>query len=136
MSRIESGAVDLAIVDVDAAEAIELALGMVELSARKQGIALGREAHEGPSAYVCVPIFRTRLRQVLINLLSNAIKYNHEKGGRVERLQPFHRRRVFAHRDRRYRARHPAGPPAPDIHLVRAPGRRISWAASKAPDSG
>jgi signal transduction histidine kinase len=80
LSRIEAGAVELAIVDVDAAEAIEVALGMVELSARKQDIALGSEAHEGLSAYVRAD--QTRLRQVLINLLSNAIKYNHE-GGRV-----------------------------------------------------
>jgi signal transduction histidine kinase len=80
MSRIEAGAVELTIADVDAAEAIDVALGMVELPARKQNIALGREAHEGLSAGVRADA--TRLRQVLINLLSNAIKYNHD-GGRV-----------------------------------------------------
>jgi signal transduction histidine kinase len=80
MSRIEAGALDLVITDVDVAEAIEVALGMVELTARKQDIAVGSESHEGLSA--CVRADQTRLRQVLINLLSNAIKYN-RPGGRV-----------------------------------------------------
>ena len=81
MSRIEAGAVELTITDVDVFEAVGSAVAMVDLAAFDAAIVLNNDvAREGAAGAGSVRADATRLKQVLLNLLSNAIKYNRPKG--------------------------------------------------------
>jgi nitrogen-specific signal transduction histidine kinase/CheY-like chemotaxis protein len=79
ISTIESGAVELAIEPVDAAAAVDEAVGLLQLAgaARRICVEVDRPSLAAP---VCAD--RQRLKQVLLNLVSNAIKFNVD-GGRV-----------------------------------------------------
>jgi signal transduction histidine kinase len=76
MARIESGAMSVAVRDVDLEEAVKSALASHQPSAEAKGIRL----QAGPVAEVTVRADGERVGQVLSNLLSNAIKFTPEKG--------------------------------------------------------
>lgn len=79
LSRIESGAIAIAIEAVDVVEAMEELRETLEPMASKAGIALGFET-EGSIGRAAAD--RVRFSQILMNLGSNAIKYN-RPGGQV-----------------------------------------------------
>lgn len=79
-ARIESGKVELALIDVDLREVVESAGRMV------RGLAADRQVNLDlhlPQRPVMLTIDVLRIRQVLINLLTNAIKFT-PSGGQVE----------------------------------------------------
>jgi PAS domain S-box-containing protein len=80
LARIESGAVQLALVPVDVLAMLRSCRALVETAAGQRGVAFGEQA---PPGLPPVLADETRLRQVLTNLLSNAVKYNRE-GGHVQ----------------------------------------------------
>jgi len=85
MSRIEAGAVDLTITDVDVFEAVAAAVAMVDLAAFDAAIVLASQVQPGSGS---VRADATRFKQVLLNLLSNAIKYNRPKGSVTVAARP------------------------------------------------
>jgi len=78
LSRIESGAVDVAEEAVDLAAVIQSVIDAAHIEADAHGIALVVE----PSATPPAPLRSdaTRIRQILLNLVSNATKYNRPGG--------------------------------------------------------
>ncbi|MBX9688688.1 MAG: HAMP domain-containing histidine kinase [Candidatus Obscuribacterales bacterium] len=68
--RMESGKLELSLVETGAAEILEEAIETVAASAQKAGISIG--ASDNPVSISCDP---DRMRQVFINLLSNALKF-------------------------------------------------------------
>jgi PAS domain S-box-containing protein len=81
ISRIETGRLELNIVEVDPLAATLEAIEFERSNAERQGVTL--HVHEPAIAARKLKADAIRLRQVLLNLLSNAIKYNKE-GGRVD----------------------------------------------------
>jgi PAS domain S-box-containing protein len=80
LARIESGAVQLALLPLELPALTVAAVSMVAHAAAQRGIVLHEElAPEAPS----VLGDETRLKQVLTNLLSNAVKYNRDGGSVV-----------------------------------------------------
>src|SRR5262249_56944040 len=79
LSRLDSGQMSLSEENVARRAVIEDTMRMVELRARRDGVALAVEAAPG------LPVLlgdRGRLRQVVINLVANAVKFTPE-GGQV-----------------------------------------------------
>jgi hypothetical protein len=83
LSRIEAGALPLALAPVPLAGAVGESIELIAPTAAARGIAV--ELHLDRDAPALVRADPTRLRQVLLNLLSNAVKYNRD-GGRVDVL--------------------------------------------------
>jgi PAS domain S-box-containing protein len=81
LARIESGAVQLAVVPVALQPLVAACLAMLAGSAQARNV-LTRESLGADAGAVAVAVMAdaTRLKQVLINLLSNAIKYNRPGG--------------------------------------------------------
>ena len=76
LARIETGALQMVSVNVDADALADECLRLVEPMARERPVALHpRDGHAGH-----VSADPTRLRQILLNLLANAIKYNRQDG--------------------------------------------------------
>ncbi len=72
-TRLEAGALEMRVTDVDADAAIRAACELMERSAREKGLCL----RSAPSpATVWVRTDRERLRQVLIRLISNAVRFS------------------------------------------------------------
>ena len=80
LSLIESGKLSLSREPVSLAEVLNDCRGMIEASAKKNGIGL-TFPHFDDTPFIKAD--RTRIKQVVINLLSNAIKYN-RAGGTVK----------------------------------------------------
>ena len=80
MSRIEAGELKVNMEPVGVEQIIAPCLPMIELEARKRGIALVDECAAPAGRIVWAD--RILLKQVLLNLLSNAVKFNRD-GGRV-----------------------------------------------------
>jgi two-component system, cell cycle sensor histidine kinase PleC len=74
VSRIESGHMDVNLVEVDLAAVVDEALPMVRGQAEQRGVTLHLPEHG--SAPVRALADRLRVKEVLINLLSNSVKYN------------------------------------------------------------
>ena len=80
LAKLESGAIELNITDVNLEEIISTLTPMVANMMADDDIQLDNACTNGSALSVRADI--TRLKQVLLNLISNAIKYN-RKGGRV-----------------------------------------------------
>jgi signal transduction histidine kinase len=86
VTRVESGQVEMKLVQLDLREVVRDSLPMVQGLADRSGVRI--VDHSAGAAASPVQGDRLRVKEVLINLLSNAVKYNHH-GGSVEiRLQP------------------------------------------------
>ncbi len=83
LSRIEAGALPLALGPVPLAGAVSESIELIAPTAAARGIAV--ELQLDADAPALVRADPTRLKQVLLNLLSNAVKYNRD-GGRVDVL--------------------------------------------------
>ncbi|WP_413206961.1 ATP-binding protein [Rhodospirillum sp. A1_3_36] len=81
VSRLESGALNLALEAVDLAETIDGALEAMSSLTEKAGVRIRNAVDPGE---VQIRANADRARQVLINLLSNAVKYNAARLPRVE----------------------------------------------------
>ena len=75
LSKIESGRVDLVLVDFDPRDLVERTLGTVQPLADKKGLRLKKSCTEVPRMFSD----EERIGQILLNLLSNAVKFT-EKG--------------------------------------------------------
>ena len=73
ISRLEAGTVSVELEDIDAADALTVALDSVSGLTRNAGVSV--DFPQGPDRTL-VRANSDRLRQVLINILSNAVKYN------------------------------------------------------------
>jgi PAS domain S-box-containing protein len=85
LARIESGRMQISLVAVDVAEAVERAVELVAPQMQQHGVSLSVRS-VGTTGDACAGVVMadaTRLIQVLVNLLSNAAKYNRPQG-RVE----------------------------------------------------
>jgi two-component system sensor histidine kinase/response regulator len=80
VSRIETGAMQLTITDIDANEMLSECQQMVANDASSNDLNMTVLL---PVTHALVKADKTRLKQVLLNLLSNAIKYN-RPGGEVQ----------------------------------------------------
>lgn len=78
-SKFESGEMRLQAEPVDLAELVEACLAMVEVRARRQGLAVESGL---PPDLPLVEADANKLRQVLLNLLTNAVKFT-QRGGRI-----------------------------------------------------
>lgn len=72
LSKIESGKMEMRVVEVALAKLLEQAIGIVRLRAEQGGLMLTLVTENLPATVVLDPLM---LRQVLLNLLSNAIKF-------------------------------------------------------------
>ncbi len=72
LSKIESGRMEMRVVEVAPAKLLEQAISIVRLRAEEGGLTLTLVAENLPASVVLDPLM---LRQVLLNLLSNAIKF-------------------------------------------------------------
>jgi signal transduction histidine kinase len=81
VSRLESGALNLALEAVDLAETIDGALEAMSSLTEKAGVRIHNGVDPGETH---IRANADRARQVLINLLSNAVKYNAASLPRVE----------------------------------------------------
>ncbi|MGZ3769999.1 MAG: response regulator [Bdellovibrio sp.] len=73
LSKIESGKIEIELMDVDLQELINDVIGVLSLQAQKKGIELRFKVEDGiPKTITTDP---TRLRQILSNLIGNAIKF-------------------------------------------------------------
>ena len=86
MSRIEAGELKVNMEPVRVEQIIAPCLPMIELEARKRGIALIDDC--GARAGLVVWADRILVKQVLLNLLSNAVKFNRNGGTVTISCQP------------------------------------------------
>ncbi|MDD5177239.1 MAG: HAMP domain-containing sensor histidine kinase [Sterolibacterium sp.] len=86
MSRIDEGELKLNMEPLRAEQIIVPCLAMIELEARKRGIALVNDC--GARAGWIVWTDRLLVKQVLLNLLSNAVKFNRDGGTVTVSCQP------------------------------------------------
>src|SRR5450756_1555392 len=86
MSRIEAGELNVNMEPVRVEQIIAPCLPMIELEARKRGIALVDAC--GARAGSVVWADRLLMKQVLLNLLSNAVKFNRDGGTVTISCQP------------------------------------------------
>ncbi len=77
-SKIEAGRLDLEIIDFDLVQLLEEINNMLEIDARKKGLAYS--CRVAPAVPCRVSGDPGRIRQILVNLIGNAIKFT-EKGG-------------------------------------------------------
>ncbi|MEO1273939.1 MAG: ATP-binding protein [Pseudomonadota bacterium] len=80
ISRLESGASEIQLEPLSAAEAVQGAVDSITGLARNAGISVDVEL---PASNTRIAASPDRLRQVLINLLSNAVKYNSSTEPRI-----------------------------------------------------
>jgi two-component system sensor histidine kinase/response regulator len=80
VSRIETGAMQITMADINAIDTLTECQHMVANDAASNDLTLTVHLPESP---ILVRADKTRLKQVLLNLLSNAIKYN-QPGGEVQ----------------------------------------------------
>lgn len=78
LAKVESGQIDLYIIDVPIVEVIDECLQLIKPQAEKSEIKIIPQYDCGLNQTVCAD--KTRLIEVLLNLLSNAIKFNRKKG--------------------------------------------------------
>jgi PAS domain S-box-containing protein len=77
LSKIELGAVELQMGEVDVPGVLDESLAMVAVDARERGLTLVRDPDPALPRVAADPL---RLKQCLINLLTNAVKYNRAQG--------------------------------------------------------
>lgn len=77
LSRLEAGAIDLAIEDLEIATIVDRVVGILRHKAQEKGIVIEVGGASGMSR---VRADERRLRQVLFNLLSNAVKFTPPDG--------------------------------------------------------
>ncbi|MGJ0534618.1 sensor histidine kinase [Methylocystis sp.] len=82
MSKIESGAMEIAVESFDLRIVADQCCDMMQLKADQSGVTLAREYAEAPGEIVAD---KRGCRQILINLLSNALKFT-LRGGTVKLL--------------------------------------------------
>src|SRR5207237_8812855 len=77
ISRIEAGAMQLALESVNLADVLDEALDIMRPLAAERGIEFSAPVRTDPPVHVLADLHR--FKQVLLNLLSNAVKYSPKK---------------------------------------------------------
>ena len=83
-SKIEAGKLEIEVVDLDLAQVLDAAVGLIRPAAEHKGLSL--VADFGPTLPAGLQGDPTRIRQVLLNLLANAVKFT-EHGEVVLRVR-------------------------------------------------
>lgn len=127
LSRVEAGAMTLALADVDVRQLADECCQMIDAQARAASLTVQVEI--GPDLDV-INADPTRLKQVLLNLLSNAVKYNRTAGQVKLSIQLDGEQVRFSVRD--------TGPGlSPDqLHALFEPFNRLGHEQSSTPGTG
>ena len=92
LSKVESGYLNVEILEFSLAELIDEVIGLLQLTAEEKGISLNAEFSPGvPPRMGSDPV---RLKQILINLVGNAIKFT-STGGVILRVRQENSKLVF-----------------------------------------
>jgi len=103
MSRLEVGAIRLALMAHDVSAVIAKALSAVEFNAKRAGVELASEVSDDALPKVLVD--GDKVHQVLVNLISNAVKFTREGGSvtvsakRAPIRRPFEEETLFGEED-------------------------------------
>ncbi len=76
LTKLERGSMEIELLTFEVRQAVQAAISMVELQAKKKGLAMSCEMSSSVSNLIVGD--PARLRQVLINLVGNAIKFTEE----------------------------------------------------------